>query len=77
MFERNFWRASSLIANTITPFIVAPINYILENFELSKGFRRVVRLALDLVMTILALLRNQPQIDFLAVDWTEYIPHVF
>ena len=90
--ERNLWRASSL-AITAIPFIVAPIDYILESFELNKGFGRVVRLVLDLVMTILlfiyvparlsliaqalALLRNQPQTAFLAIDWTTYIPHIF
>ena len=83
-------RASSLMAITIIPFIVAPIDYILENFELNKEFGRVVRLVpkpvmsillfiyvparLSLIAQALALLRNQPQTAFLAVD---YIPHVF
>jgi len=91
-FEQRLWRASSLMI-TVIPFIVSPIDYVLENFELNKGFGRVLHLALDLVMTVLlfvyvpsrlsliaqalALLRNQPQSAFLAVDWTQYIPHVF
>jgi len=92
VFERNLWRASSL-AITVIPFIVAPIDYVLENFKLNKGFSQVLRLALDLIMTILlfvyvparlsliaqalALLRDQPQSAFIAVDWTKYIPHIF
>jgi len=85
-FEQHLWRAASL-AITVIPFIVAPIDYILENFELNQGFLKVVRLVLDLIMTIflfvyvparllliaqaLALLRNQPETAFLAVDWTQ------
>ena len=81
---------------TAIPLVVAPIDYILENFKPDEGpdegFGRV-RLVLDLIMTILlfiyvparlsligqalALLRNQPQTAFLAVDWTKYIPHIF
>ncbi len=90
--EQRLWRATSL-AITAIPLVVAPIDYILEIFELDKGFGKVVRIALDLVMTILlfvyvparlsliaqalALLRQQPQAAFLAVDWTMYIPHIF
>ena len=91
-FEQHLWRASSL-AITVIPLIVAPIDYILENYKLDKGFLKVVRLILDLIMTILlfiyvparltligqafALLRKQPQDAFLAVDWNQYIPHLF
>jgi len=91
-FEQHLWRASSL-AITVIPLIVAPIDYILENYKLDKGFLKVVRLTLDLIMTILlfiyvlarltligqafALLRKQPQDAFLAVDWNQYIPHLF
>jgi len=81
------------LAITAIPLIVAPIDYILDNFELNRGFAKVVRLVLDLVMTILlfiyvparlsliaqalVLLRNQPQTVFIAVDWAQYIPHIF
>ncbi len=91
-FEQHLWRATSL-AITVIPFIVAPIDYILENFELNKGFGKVIRLVLDLIMTILlfvyvparlsliaqalALMREQPQAAYIAVDWTQYIPHIF
>jgi len=91
-FEQHLWRASSL-AISIIPLVVAPIDYILENYKLDKGFFKVVRLTLDLIMTILlfiyvparltligqafALLRKQPQDAFLAVDWNQYIPHLF
>jgi len=91
-FEQYLWRASSL-AITVIPLIVAPIDYILENYELDKGFFKVVRLILDLIMTMLlfiyvparltligqtfTLLRKQPQDAFLAVDWNQYIPHLF
>ena len=91
-FEQHLWRASSL-AITIISLIVAPIDYILENYKLDKGFVKVVRLTLDPIMTILlftdvparltlvgqafALLRKQPQDTFLAVDWNRYIPHLF
>ena len=90
--EQNLWRATSL-AITAIPVIVAPIDYVLENFELKEGSGRIVRFALDLVMTVLlfayvparlsliaqalSLLRNQPQSAFLAVNWTQYIPHIF
>jgi len=92
VFEKNLWRASSL-AITGIPIIVASIDFVLENYKLNEGFRTVVRLVLDLVMTILlvlyvparlsliaqafALLRDQPSTAFLAVDWTKYIPHMF
>jgi len=91
-FEQHLWRASSL-AITVIPLIVAPIDYLLENYKLDKGFLKVVRFTLDLIMTILlfiyvparltligqafALLRKQPQDAFLAVDWNQYIPHLF
>jgi len=91
-FEQHLWRASSL-AISVIPLIVAPIDYILENYKLDLGFLKVVRLTLDLIMTILlfiyvparltligqafALLRKQPQDAFLAVDWNQYIPHLF
>ena len=91
-FEQHLWRASSL-AITVIPFIVAPIDYILENYKLNKGFGKVIRLILDLVMTILlfvyvparlsligqalALMRQQPQAAYLAVNWAQYIPHIF
>ena len=91
-FEQHLWRASSL-AITVIPLIVAPIDYVLENYELDKGFLKVVRLTLDVIMTILlfiyvptrltligqafALLRKQPQDAFLSVDWNQYIPHLF
>jgi len=90
--EQRLWRASSL-AITVIPLIVAPIDYTLENYNLDKGFHKVLRLTLDLIMTILlftyvparltligqafALLRKQPQDTFLAVDWNQYIPHLF
>jgi len=91
-FEQHLWRASSL-AISVIPLVVAPIDYILENFNLDEGFLRVVRLTLDLIMTIplfiyvparltligqaFALRRKQPQDAFLAVDWNQYIPHLF
>jgi len=91
-FEQHLWRASSL-AITVIPLIVAPIDYLLENYKLDKGFLKIFRLILDVIMTILlftyvparltliglafALLRKQPQDAFLAVDWNQYIPHVF
>ena len=91
-FEQHLWRATSL-AITAIPLVVAPIDYILDNFELNSRFAKVVRHVLDLVMTILlfiyvparlsliaqalALLRNQPQTAFIAVDWAQYIPHFF
>jgi len=91
-FEQHLWRSSSL-AITVIPLIVAPIDYLLENYDLDKGFLKVLRLTLDLIMTILlftyvparltligqafALLRKQPQDAFLAVDWKRYIPHLF
>src|SRR5258705_12285529 len=81
-FEQHLWRASSFAINDI-PLTVAPIDYILENYKLNKGFLKVIRFPLDLIMTILlftyvparltligqafALLRNQPQDAFLAV----------
>jgi len=90
--EQHLWRATSL-AITIIPLIVAPIDYVLENLEPNDGFGNVLRLALDLIMTILlfvyvparlcliaqalALMRTQPETAFLAVDWTQYIPHIF
>ena len=91
-FEKNLWRASSL-AITIIPVVAAPIDYILENFEFKSRSQRILRLTLDLVMTVLlfiyvptrlsliaqslSLLRNQPPDAFLTVDWTQYIPHIF
>jgi len=91
-FEQHLWRASSL-AITAIPLIVGPIDYLLENYKLDKGFLKVVRLILDLIMTTLlftyvparltligqafALLRKQPQDAFLAVDWNQYIPRLF
>ena len=91
-FKQHLWRAASLVI-TVIPFIVAPIDYILEIFELNQGFLKVVRLVLNLIMIILlfvyvpaqlsltaqalALLRFQPETGFLAVDWTQYIPHIF
>jgi len=91
-FEQHLWRASSL-AITAIPLIVAPIDYLLENYELDKGFVKVVRLTLDPIMTILlfiyaparltligqafALLRKQPEDAFFAVDWNQYIPLLF
>ena len=92
VFEKNLWRASSL-AITAIPIIVAPIDFVLENYKLNEEFKTVVRLVLDLFMTILlffyvparlsliaqafALLRDQPSTAFIAVDWTKYIPHIF
>ena len=92
VFERNLWRGSSLVV-TVIPFIVAPIDYVLEIFKLNKGFGSVLRFALYLIMTILlfiyvparlsfiaqalALLRNQRQSAFIAVDWMKYVPHIF
>jgi len=91
-FEQHLWRTSSL-AITVIPFIVGPIDYLLEIFKLNNGRYKVLGVILDLVMTILlfvyvsarisliaqalALLRHQPQTAFLAVDWTKYIPHIF
>ena len=87
--ERLLWRTSSL-AITVIPFIVSLIDYILENYDLNKGYSKFV---LDVTMTgllfiyiparislivqALALMRHQPQTAFLAVDWTKYIPHIF
>ena len=77
-----------VIGNYGYTLIVAPIPF--RNFELNRGFAKVVRLVLDLVMTFIyvparlsliaqavALLRNQPQTAFIAVDWAQYIPHIF
>jgi len=91
-FEKHLWRAASL-AITVIPFVIAPIDYILENYEVNKGFGKVLHLVLDLVMTILlfvyvparfsliaeavVLLRNQPQSAFMTVNWIQYLPHVF
>jgi len=89
-FEQYLWHASSL-AITAIPLIVAPIDFILENYKLYKGFLKVVRLTLNLIMTILiyvparltligpafALLMKQPQNAFFAVNWNRYIPHLF
>jgi len=36
-FEENTWHASSS-ANTIILLIVSPIDYLLENYDLDKGF---------------------------------------
>ncbi len=90
--ERFLWRYTSLALTTI-PFVAAPIDYALENFELDSPVGKKVRLALDILMTILlfvyvparlsliaqalALLRNQPGTAFASVDWTKYIPHLF
>jgi len=91
-FELHLWRGASL-AITCIPVVVAPIDYVLENFKLDKGFGKAVRLTLDLIMTILlfvyvparllliaqalVLLRDQPQSAFFPVDWSKYIPHIF
>jgi len=32
--------------------LVAPIDYVLENFKLDRGFGKAVRLTLDLIVTI-------------------------
>ena len=90
--EKTLWRVTSLVI-TIIPFVVAHIDCVLENLQLSGRFGKQVRLGLDLLMTILlviyvptrlsligqafALLRNQPLESLLAVDWTKYIPHIF
>ena len=89
-FEQHLWRATSL-AITCIPVVVAPFDYVLENCKLDMGFGNVVRVVLDLIMTILlfvyvparlslivqavALLRNQPPSSFVSVDWAMYIPH--
>src|SRR5258705_1992744 len=91
-FEQHLWRASSL-AITAIPLVVAPIDYLLENYKLDKGSFKVLRLTLDLIMTILlfiyvparltligqafALLRKQPHDAFLAVDWYQYNTQIF
>ena len=90
-FERTLWRVTSLTI-TIIPFIVAPIDFVLEHVQLEGRLGKMVRLTLDLIMTVLlfvyvparlsliaqavALLRDQPPTAFLAVDWTRFIPHV-
>ena len=90
--EQHLWRATSL-AITVIPLIVVPIDYIPDKFKLNEGFGKVLRLALDLIMTILlfvyvparlsliaqalALLRSQLETAFLAMDWTQYMPHKF
>ena len=48
-FEQHLWRASSL-AITVVPMIVAPIDYWLENYDLDKGFLKVLRLTLDIFL---------------------------
>ena len=40
-FEQNLWRASSL-AITVIPVVVAPIDHILENFELKNGSQKIL-----------------------------------
>jgi len=84
--EQTLWQAMSLVI-TVIPLIVAPIDFLLANRDIStcKMFERRALLTLDLIMTILlfaiaqslALLRNQPSSAFITVDWTEYVPHLF
>ena len=90
--EQRIWRASSF-SITVIPLIVAPIDCLLENFQLDRGIFQVLHLTLDLIMTLLlfiyvparltliaqsfALLRKLPQTVFLAVDWNQYVPHIF
>ena len=89
--ERTLWRATSLAITTI-PFVVAPIDCLLENTSPNWIFGKLTRDELDFIMTILlviyiparlsliaqalALLRDQPEKALLAVDWTKYIPHL-
>lgn len=89
--EQNLWRTTAL-AITAIPVIVAPLDYVLENFALEEGFSKALRLSLDLVITILLfiyvparlfliaqaliLLRSQPQSAFSVVNWTVYLPHI-
>ena len=91
-FEHAIWRYTSVVLTSI-PVAVAPIDCILENVKLDSGFRKKVRLALDIFMTTLlfvyvparlsliaqalALLRDQPATAYIAVDWTKCIPHLF
>ena len=88
-FERSLWRINSLVLTAI-PFIVAPVDWVLENRR--RKVITFVRIALELLMTVLlaiyvlsrvsliiqalALLRKQPTDAFIAVDWTKYIPHI-
>jgi len=90
--EQILWRATSL-AITVIPLIVAPIDFLLANIKSSGKFERMVLLTVDLIMTILlftyviarlsllaqapALLRHLPQTALIAVDWTNYVPHIF
>jgi len=90
--ERFLWRYTSLVLSVIPP-VVAPIDYILENFEWKDRWRKILRLFLDIFMSVLlfvyvparlsliaqalALLRDQPPTAYIAVDWTRYIPHLF
>jgi len=52
-FEQNTWQASSS-ANTIDLLIVSPIDYLLENYDVDKGFLRSFSflLTLDLIMAV-------------------------
>ena len=90
--ERKLWRAT-LLAITIIPFTIAPIDFLLENASLNGRFKKWARDGLDFIMTIflviyvlarlsligqaLALLRDQPLKALLVVDWTKYPPHIF
>jgi len=89
--QQTLWRATSLAITTI-PFIVAPIDWLLENLSWNGGFGKLARDGLEFIMTILLviyvparlslivqafiLLRDQPEKALLAVDWTKYIPHL-
>ncbi len=89
--ERLLWRYTSLVLTAI-PLIAAPIDWMLENIKLEGKFSKKLRTALDIFMTgllfvyvparlcliaqALALLRDQPPTAFVAVDWTQYIPHL-
>jgi len=90
--EKFLWRCTSSVL-TIIPSLAAPIDYALENYDLDKRFGKVIRISLDIFMTILlfvyvgarlsliaqalALLRQQPATAFIAVEWTKNMPHLF
>jgi len=90
--ERSLWRYTSMLLTAI-PLVVAPIDYILENFNLKGTVGKKLRLLLGISMIALlflyvparllliiqavTLLRDQPAAAFVAIDWTKYIPHLF
>jgi len=86
--EQTLWRVFSL-AITFIPLTVV----LFEQFLITFTYKHFIFLTFDLVRTILlfvyiparlslvaqafALLRDLPPSAFVAVDWTQYLPHLF